>query len=184
MDGFDSSTNIIVLAATNRPDILDPALLRPGRFDRQVVLDLPDVNGRIGILKVHAKGKPLDTAVQLDKIAKLTPGFSGADLANLVNESAILAARRDQKTIGSTEFEEAVDRVVGGPERRTRVISPKEKEITAFHEAGHALVAKLLPNADPVHKISIVARACHWVMYASCPRKTAISGPVPNSRRC
>ena len=158
MDGFDSSTNIIVLAATNRPDILDPALLRPGRFDRQVVLDQPDINGRIGILNIHARGKPLDSGVQLDKIAKLTPGFSGADLANLVNEAAILAARRDKKTISTSDFEEAVDRVVGGPERRTRLISPKEKEITAYHEAGHALVARMLPNADPVHKISIVAR--------------------------
>ncbi len=158
MDGFDSNTNIIVLAATNRPDILDPALLRPGRFDRQVVLDRPDVAGRTAILKVHTRGKPVDASVELEKIAKLTPGFSGADLANLVNESAILAARRDKKTIGMSEFEEAVDRVVAGPEKKTRIISPREKEITAFHEAGHALVAHLLPNADPVHKISIVAR--------------------------
>lgn len=158
MDGFDSGVNIIVLAATNRPDILDPALLRPGRFDRQVVLDRPDVTGRIGILKVHARGKPLDATVLLDKIAKLTPGFSGADLANLVNEAAILAARRDKKTIGMGDFEEAIDRVIAGPEKKTRLISPREKEITAYHEAGHALVAHFLPNADPVHKISIVAR--------------------------
>ncbi|MBI2859030.1 MAG: ATP-dependent metallopeptidase FtsH/Yme1/Tma family protein [Chloroflexi bacterium] len=158
MDGFDSNTNIIVLAATNRPDILDPALLRPGRFDRQVVLDRPDIAGRTGILKVHTRGKPIDSSVQLEKIAKLTPGFSGADLANLVYEAAILAARRDKKTVGMSEFEEAVDRVVAGPEKKTRVISPREKEITAYHEAGHALVAHLLPNADPVHKISIVAR--------------------------
>ncbi|MDO8472924.1 MAG: ATP-dependent zinc metalloprotease FtsH [Dehalococcoidia bacterium] len=158
MDGFDSGTNIIVLAATNRPDILDPALLRPGRFDRQVVLDRPDVTGRAGILKVHARGKPLDATVALDKIAKLTPGFSGADLANLMNEAAILAARRDKKTIGMGDFEEAVDRVIAGPEKKSRIISPREKEITAYHEAGHALVAHYLPNADPVHKISIVAR--------------------------
>ena len=158
MDGFDSSTNIIVLAATNRPDILDPALLRPGRFDRQVILDRPDINGRKGILQVHAKGKPLEESVDLGTIAKQTPGFSGADLANLINEGAILAARRGKASIGLIELEEAIDRVIAGPEKRSRVISPKEKEMIAFHEAGHALVARMLPNADPVHKVSIVAR--------------------------
>jgi len=158
MDGFDSSTNIIVLAATNRPDILDPALLRPGRFDRQVILDRPDINGRRGILEVHAKGKPLEDSVDLDTIAKQTAGFSGADLANVVNEAAILAARRSKETIGLTELEEAVDRVVAGPEKKSRVLSQKEKEMIAYHEAGHALVAKRLPNVDPVHKISIISR--------------------------
>jgi len=158
MDGFDTSTNVIVLAATNRPDILDPALLRPGRFDRRVVLDLPDINGRTGILQVHAKGKPLDASVNLETISRQTVGFSGADLANLVNEAAILAARRNKKTIAMVEFEESIDRVIAGPERKSRIINAKEKEITAYHEAGHALVAKKLPNADPVHKVSIVAR--------------------------
>ena len=158
MDGFDTSTNVIVLAATNRPDILDPALLRPGRFDRRVVLDLPDINGRTGILQVHAKGKPLDETVKLETISRQTVGFSGADLANLVNEAAILAARRNKKTIAMTEFEESIDRVIAGPERKSRIINAKEKEITAYHEAGHALVAKRLPNAYPVHKVSIIAR--------------------------
>jgi cell division protease FtsH len=158
MDGFDTHTNIIVMAATNRPDILDPALLRPGRFDRQVVLDRPDIKGRKGILEVHAKGKPLDKDVSLEVMAKQTPGFSGADLANLVNEAAILAARRNKKRITMSEFDEAVDRVIAGPERKSRVISPREKEIIAYHEAGHALVARKLPNADPVYKITIVSR--------------------------
>ena len=158
MDGFDTSTNVIVIAATNRPDILDPALLRPGRFDRQVVLDRPDIRGRKGILEVHAKGMPLEDSVDLETVAKQTPGFSGADLANLVNEAAILAARRDKKQIGLLELEESVDRVIAGPERKSRIISPKEKEITAYHESGHALVARMLTNADPVHKVSIIAR--------------------------
>ena len=158
MDGFDTNTNVIILAATNRPDILDPALLRPGRFDRRVILDRPDINGRIAILKVHSNGKPLAESVNLEVLAKQTAGFSGADLANLVNEAAILAARRGKKVIEMQEFEESIDRVIAGPERKSRRISPKEKEITAYHEAGHALVAKMLPNADPVHKISIVAR--------------------------
>jgi cell division protease FtsH len=158
MDGFDTNTSVIVLAATNRPDILDPALLRPGRFDRRVVLDRPDIVGRAAILKVHANGKPLDKSVGLDVLAKQTAGFSGADLANLVNEAAILAARRGKDAISMQEMEESIDRVIAGPERKSRRISPKEKEITAYHEAGHALVAKMLPNADPVHKISIVAR--------------------------
>jgi cell division protease FtsH len=158
MDGFDTNTSVIVLAATNRPDILDPALLRPGRFDRRVILDRPDINGRAAILKVHANGKPLADAVNLEVLAKQTAGFSGADLANLVNEAAILAARRGKDAIDMLELEESIDRVIAGPERKSRRISPKEKEITAYHEAGHALVAKMLPNADPVHKISIVAR--------------------------
>jgi cell division protease FtsH len=158
MDGFDTNTSVIVLAATNRPDILDPALLRPGRFDRRVVLDLPDITGRTAILKVHTKGKPLAKEVNLEVLAKQTVGFSGADLANLVNEAAILSARRGKKVIEMEELEESIDRVIAGPERKSRRISAKEKEITAYHEAGHALVAKMLPNADPVHKISIVAR--------------------------
>jgi len=158
MDGFDTHTQVIIMAATNRPDILDPALLRPGRFDRQVVLDRPDVRGRKAILDVHAKGKPLDKDVNPDILAKQTSGFSGADLANLVNEAAILAARRNKKRITMAEFDEAVDRVIAGPERKSRVISAKEKEMIAYHEAGHALVGHLLPNADPPYKISIVAR--------------------------
>ena len=158
MDGFDTGTNVIVVAATNRPDILDPALLRPGRFDRRVVLDLPDVVGREAILNVHSKGKPLDANADLTVIARQTPGFSGADLANLVNEAAILAARNGKKTIGTPEFAESIDRLVAGPERKSRVFSDHEKEVTAYHEAGHALVARMLEHADPVHKISIVAR--------------------------
>jgi cell division protease FtsH len=158
MDGFDTSTNVIVIAATNRPDILDPALLRPGRFDRRVVLDLPDINGRHQILDVHAKGKPLSDDVSMEYIAKQTPGFSGADLSNLVNEAAILAARREKKEITSDELMESVDRVTMGPERRSRVISRKEKEIVAYHEGGHALVGHLLAHSDPVAKISIISR--------------------------
>jgi len=145
-------------AATNRPDILDPALLRPGRFDRRVILDRPDINGRTAILKVHANGKPLAKSVDIEVLAKQTVGFSGADLANLVNEAAILAARADRNSIEMGDFEESIDRVIAGPERKSRRISAEEKEITAYHEAGHALVAKTLPHADPVHKISIVAR--------------------------
>ena len=158
MDGFEPNNNVIVLAATNRPDILDPALLRPGRFARRVTLDLPDIKGREAILKVHSAGKPIAPEVTLDNLAKETPGFSGADLANLVNEAAILAARANKKSIFMTEFEEAVDRIVAGPERKSRIISPREKEMTAYHEAGHALVAHTLPHADRVHKISIVSR--------------------------
>jgi cell division protease FtsH len=158
MDGFDTNTNVIVIAATNRPDVLDPALLRPGRFDRQVVLDRPDIRGRSSILQVHAKGKPLETNVTLETLAKQTPGFSGADLANLLNEAAILAARRNKHKIGMSELEEAIDRVVAGPARKSRIISEREKAITAYHEVGHALVARMLPNTDPVHKVSIVAR--------------------------
>jgi cell division protease FtsH len=158
MDGFDTNTSVIVLAATNRPDILDPALLRPGRFDRRVVLDRPDVAGRVAILQVHAKGKPLAPAVNLEILAKQTVGFSGADLANLMNEAAILAARRNKKVVEMEDLEESIDKVIAGPERKSRRISAKEKEITAYHEVGHALVAKTLPNADPPRKISIVAR--------------------------
>ena len=158
MDGFDTNTNVIVIAATNRPDVLDPALLRPGRFDRQVVLPQPDINGRRAILEVHAKGKPLDKSIRLDTLAKQTPGFSGADLANLINEAAILAARRNKKTISMQEMEEAIDRVIAGPERRSRIISEREKLVTAYHEGGHAVVGRFLKNHDPVHKISIIAR--------------------------
>ncbi|MCL4545277.1 MAG: ATP-dependent zinc metalloprotease FtsH [Chloroflexi bacterium] len=158
MDGFDTNTNVIVIAATNRPDVLDPALLRPGRFDRHVVLPNPDIRGRRAILEIHTRNKPLDRSVTLDVLAKLTAGFSGADLFNLVNEAAILAARRNKKSIGMSELEEAIDRVTAGPERRSRVISEREKAITAYHEVGHALVARMLPNCDPVQKISIVAR--------------------------
>jgi cell division protease FtsH len=158
MDGFDTNTSVIVIAATNRPDILDPALLRPGRFDRRVVLDLPDIVGRLAILKVHTNGKPLDKDVDLEVLAKGTVGFSGADLANLVNEAAIMAARRNKKVIGNDDLEESIDRVLAGPERKSRKISPKEKEIVAYHEAGHALVGRMLPNADPIHKISIIPR--------------------------
>jgi cell division protease FtsH len=158
MDGFDSNTNVIVLAATNRPDILDPALLRPGRFDRHIVIDQPDINGRKAILTVHAKGKPLSPETNLEVIARQTPGFSGADLANLINESAILAARRNRKDVGQKELEDSIDRVIAGPEKKGRVITKKEKELIAYHETGHALAARMLPNADPVHKISIVAR--------------------------
>ena len=158
MDGFDSNTNVIVIAATNRPDVLDPALLRPGRFDRQVTIDNPDYRGRTAILNVHAKGKPFQPEVDLERIAKQTPGFSGADLANLVNEAAILTARRSKKAIGLDELEESIDRVLAGPERKSRLISEREKVTTAYHEVGHALVAKLAGNVDPVQKISIIAR--------------------------
>ena len=158
MDGFDPKTNIIVIAATNRPDILDPALLRPGRFDRQVVLDKPDLKGREEILKIHAKNKPLAADVDLKVVARRTPGFTGADLENVLNEAAILAARADKKEINRVEVEEAADRVMAGPEKKSRVISDKERKIIAHHEVGHALLSKLLPHADPVHKISILPR--------------------------
>ncbi|MDW8276952.1 MAG: ATP-dependent zinc metalloprotease FtsH [Anaerolineales bacterium] len=158
MDGFDTDTNIIVIAATNRPDILDPALLRPGRFDRRVTLDRPDVKGREAILRVHVKGKPLDPSVDLASIARGTPGFVGADLENLVNEAAILAARRNKRSITQAEMEEAIERVVMGPERKSRLISDEEKRIIAYHEAGHAVVANAIPEADPVQKVSIVGR--------------------------
>jgi cell division protease FtsH len=158
MDGFDTNTNVIVVAATNRPDVLDPALLRPGRFDRQVILDRPDMKGRLEILKVHVKGKPLDKEIDLQTVAKQSPGFSGADLANLVNEAAILAARRNKKTIGTPEFGEALERVVAGPERKSRIISDEEKAIIAYHEGGHALVQRILPKCDPVAKVSVISR--------------------------
>lgn len=158
MDGFDTDTNVIIIAATNRPDILDPALLRPGRFDRRVTLDRPDVKGREAILKVHVKGKPLDPQSDLAAIARGTPGFAGADLENLVNESAILAARRNKKSIGQSELEEAIERVVMGPERKSRLISDEEKRIIAYHEAGHAIVANAIAEADPVQKVTIVGR--------------------------
>ncbi len=158
MDGFDTDTNVIVMAATNRPDILDPALLRPGRFDRRVVLDRPDVAGRQAILDVHVRGKPLAPDVDLATLAKETPGFVGADLENMVNEAAILTARRNKTAIGQAEFEEAIERVIAGPERRSRIITAEEKQIIAYHEAGHALVMRSLEHSDPVHKVSIVAR--------------------------
>ena len=158
MDGFDTDTNVIIMAATNRPDILDPALLRPGRFDRRVVLDRPDMRGREMILNVHVKGKPLAPDVQLETLAKATPGFVGADIENLVNEAAILAARRNKKQIGHSEFMEAIERVIAGPERKSRLISADEKRIIAYHEAGHAIVIAALPEADQVQKISIISR--------------------------
>ena len=158
MDGFNTGTNVIVIAATNRPDVLDPALLRPGRFDRQVILDRPDVAGRRAILDVHSRGKPFEDDVSIESIARQTPGFSGADLENLVNEAAILAARRNRQTIGRAEITEAVDRVIAGPQRKSRVITERERMMTAYHEAGHALAARMLAHADPVRKVSIVAR--------------------------
>ncbi|TME15441.1 MAG: ATP-dependent metallopeptidase FtsH/Yme1/Tma family protein [Chloroflexi bacterium] len=166
MDGFDTNTHVIVIAATNRPDVLDPALLRPGRFDRHVTLDRPDIKGRRAILEVHARNKPLDSTVDLDVLARQTPGFSGADLSNLINEAAILAARANKKVIGMDELEEAIARVIAGPEKKSRRISEHEKGVIAYHEVGHALVMKSLPNCDPVHKISIVSRgmALGWTM--------------------
>jgi len=158
MDGFDQRTAVILMAATNRPDILDPALLRPGRFDRHIVIDRPDLEGRKGILRVHARGKPFDSSVDTDVIARRTPGFTGADLENVINEAALLTARRVKRTITMSEVDEAIDRVIAGPERRTRIISDKEKRVIAYHEGGHALTAYLLPNADPVHKITIMPR--------------------------
>ena len=158
MDGFEMKDNIILIAATNRPDILDPALLRPGRFDRQIVVDRPDRNGRRKILEVHTKGKPIDNSVDLDTLAAGTPGFTGADLANLVNEAALLAARHGRKTIGELELEEGIMRVIAGPEKKTRLLSEHERKVTAYHEMGHALVGHYLPNCDAVHKISIISR--------------------------
>ena len=158
MDGFDTNTNVIVVAATNRPDVLDPALLRPGRFDRQVILDRPDMRGRTEILRVHTKGKPLDKGVDVEGVARQSPGFSGADLANLVNEAAILSARRNKKVIGMSEFQEALERIVAGPERKSRIISDAEKAIIAYHEGGHAVVQRILPKCDPVSKVTIISR--------------------------
>ncbi|MDP2933525.1 MAG: ATP-dependent zinc metalloprotease FtsH, partial [bacterium] len=158
MDGFENETNVIVMAATNRPDVLDPALLRPGRFDRQVVIDPPDINDREAILKIHARNKPLGKDVNIRTIAERTPGFSGADLENLVNEAAILVARRNKKAMSQDELYQSIEKVMLGPERKSNILSKREKEIAANHEAGHALVATMLPNADPVHKISIISR--------------------------
>ena len=158
MDGFDNKTNVIVIAATNRPDVLDPALLRPGRFDRQVVIDLPDIKDRENILKIHARGKPLAPDVDLRLVAQRTPGFSGADLENLLNEAAIMTAKNNQKIIDKNAVLESIERVLLGRERKSHILSEKEKKITAYHEAGHALVAHTLPHADPVHKVSIIAR--------------------------
>jgi cell division protease FtsH len=171
MDGFDTNTNVIVVAATNRPDVLDPALLRPGRFDRQVVLDRPDIKGRKEILNVHIKGKPLDKTVNIEALARRSPGFSGADLANLVNEAAILAARRNKKSIGANEFNEAIDRVIAGPERRSRIITEEEKEIIAYHEGGHAVVQRVLPKCDPVTKVTIVSRGMALGYTMSLPQE-------------
>ena len=158
MDGFKANDAVILIAATNRPDILDPALLRPGRFDRQIVVDKPDVRGRLAILKVHTKGKPMAKDVDLDIIARRTPGFTGADLSNLVNEAALLAARRDKHKVGMTEMEEAIERVIAGPERKSHVMSEEEKRLTAYHEGGHTLVGMMLKHADPVHKVTIIPR--------------------------
>jgi len=158
MDGFDTDTNVIIIAATNRPDILDPALLRPGRFDRRIILNKPDIREREEILKLHVRGKPLSNDIDLTTLAKATPGFVGADIENLVNEAAILAARRNKKVTGMDEFERSIERVIAGPERKSRLISDKEKRITAYHESGHAIVAHILPKCDPVHKVSIVSR--------------------------
>jgi cell division protease FtsH len=158
LDGFDVNTGVIVIAATNRPDILDPALLRPGRFDRQIVVDRPDLRGREAILRVHAKGKPLADGIDLAVLARQTPGFTGADLANLINEAALLSARRDKDRVGMAEMEEAIDRVIAGPERRSRVISDEERTLTAYHEGGHALVGHVLPGLDPIHKVTIIPR--------------------------
>ncbi len=166
MDGFDVKTGVILIAATNRPDILDPALLRPGRFDRQIVVDRPDLRGRLAILDVHGRGKPISKDVDLEVLARRTPGFTGADLANVMNEAALLAARFGVKEITMKQMEEAIDRVIAGPERKSRVISDKEKRIIAYHEAGHAIVGHALPNADPIHKISIIprGRALGWTL--------------------
>ena len=158
MDGFEDNSSVILIAATNRPDILDPALLRPGRFDRRVTVDRPDVRGREQILRVHAEGKPFSDDVDFERLSKITPGFTGADFANLMNESALLAARRHKETIGPGEVEEAMERVMAGPERKSRVITERERRVIAYHESGHALVGHVLENSDPIHKISIVSR--------------------------
>jgi cell division protease FtsH len=158
MDGFETDSSVIVIASTNRPDVLDPALLRPGRFDRRVTMDLPDINEREAILRIHSKGKPLATDINLRRVAERTPGFSGADLANLTNEAAILATRRDKKIIDLAELTESIEKVILGPERRSRIVNDNEKKVIAYHEAGHALIASSLPNADPVQKVSIISR--------------------------
>jgi len=175
MDGFNTDTNVIIMAATNRPDVLDPALLRPGRFDRRVVLDRPDMRGREQILRVHVRGKPVEEdRVDLVRIAKATPGFVGADIENLVNEAAILAARRNKKSIGPDEFQEAIERVIAGPERKSRIISNEEKRIVAYHEAGHAVVTHVIPDADPVHKVSIIARGMMGGFTMALPQEDTI----------
>jgi cell division protease FtsH len=171
MDGFETDTNVIIMAATNRPDILDPALLRPGRFDRRVVLDRPDVRGREAILKVHVKGKPLSPDIDLAVLAKSTPGFVGADLENMVNEGAILAARRNKKVVGQLEFEEAIERVIAGPERKSRLITPDEKKIVAYHEAGHAVLMNALQEANPVQKITIIPRGMYGGFTRALPEE-------------
>jgi cell division protease FtsH len=174
MDGFEPNQSVIVIAATNRPDILDSALMRPGRFDRQVVVDLPDVNGREAILKVHVKNKPLAEGVDLKVLARRTPGFSGADLMNMANEAALVAARNNRKEVIMEDFEHAIDRVIAGPERKSRIISEKEKEIIAYHEVGHALVSKLLPNADPLHKVTIVSRGMALGLTMTIPEEDRV----------
>ncbi|MEK7816725.1 MAG: ATP-dependent zinc metalloprotease FtsH, partial [Actinomycetota bacterium] len=171
MDGFEMKDNVIMIAATNRPDILDPALLRPGRFDRQIVVDRPDRKGREEILKVHSRGKPIAKDISLDVLAGQTPGFTGADLANLVNEAALLAARYAKKVIGMQELEEGIMRVVAGPEKKSRILSEKEKLITAYHEVGHAMVGHLLPHADPIHKVSVISRGQALGYTISLPRE-------------
>jgi ATP-dependent metallopeptidase hflB len=171
MDGFASNEGIIIIAATNRPDVLDPALLRPGRFDRQIVVDKPDVRGREAILKVHTKGKPVADDVDLDVLARRTPGFTGADLSNLVNEAALLAARRDKKKITMAEMEEAIERVLAGPERKSHVMTDEEKRLTAYHEGGHTLVGLLLEHADPVHKVTIIPRGRAGGYMLSLPKE-------------
>ena len=183
MDGFEAKDNIILIAATNRPDILDPALLRPGRFDRQIVVDRPDRDGRAQILAVHTKGKPIAKQIDLQTLAGQTPGFTGADIANLVNEAALLAARKGKRLIEQAELEEGIMRVIAGPEKKSRLLSEKERVVTAYHEMGHALVGHFLPNADPVHKISVVSRAARpSATRSACPTRTSSSPPGPSSR--
>ena len=180
MDGFEAKDNIIMIAATNRPDILDPALLRPGRFDRQITVDRPDRKGRSKILEVHTRGKPLAKEIDIDALAGQTPGFTGADLANLVNEAALLAARSGKKEITQIELEEGIMRVVAGPEKKTRVMGEKERLITAYHEMGHAIVGHFLEHSDPVHKISIISRGQALGYTISMPRRTSSSPPRPS----
>ena len=183
MDGFEAKDNIILIAATNRPDILDPALLRPGRFDRQIVVDRPDRDGRAQILAVHTKGKPIAKEINLGALAGQTPGFTGADLANLVNEAALLSARKGKRVIEQAELEEGIMRVIAGPEKKSRLLSEKERVVTAYHEMGHALVGHFLPNADPVHKISVVSPGARpWATPSPCRSRTSSSPPRPSWR--
>jgi ATP-dependent Zn protease len=183
MDGFENDTNIIMMAATNRPDILDPALLRPGRFDRKVTMDAPDVKGRLEILKVHSRGKPIAKDVELEAIAKITPGMSGADLENLINEAALLAARRNKRTIGMSEMQEAMERVAIGPERKSRVMSERDKRTTAYHEAGHALLFHFLRECGyPYTKSPSFRVDVRVVMRCPFPKKTSCTSPKSNSR--